>query len=316
MARDSPVHHGRSGEFDRCEKQPRPMERLLVAWVDFGSLPSHSQAGFHSAHPDLWACGQDHGQLCSLCSTRCTALHCCAYSRLKIQLWGAALFPGIQTWTLSKAALQCEGGAGDQHRQEADGTPGFVSQMQQSTVGSAKEDKILPSRVICRCSASLAPIVFMINTRSGKFDWRSLSGLLQKSKFHGLFIIQPVACGGKYEQMQCSPQQAACTMPGLCFQTWDSFVLLFLGRCFHLLCSCFPSVPHCEHLGAGPFSAHTAQHRVVQNRKIRSAESNDCGPEPLHQSQNPKKIKEKKDHAHKIQIISVGAEGNIAAVPQ
>lgn len=35
-----------------------------------------------------------------------------------------------------------------------------------------------------------------------------------------------------------------------------------------------------------------------------------------HQSQKLKKIKDRKDHAHKMQIISAGAEGNIAAVPQ
>lgn len=34
------------------------------------------------------------------------------------------------------------------------------------------------------------------------------------------------------------------------------------------------------------------------------------------QSQKLKKTKDRKDHAHKIQNISVGAEGNIAAAPQ
>lgn len=170
------------------------MERFPVASVDFGSLPSHSQAGLCSAHPALRGCElQD--QICSLCSTRCTAFHCCACSRLEIQLWRAALFTQIQTWTLSNTALQCKGRAGDQctYRKQM-GRLSLCLRCSRAQWGLArKTNKILPGRVICRCSASLAPIMSIINTRSGEFDWRSLSGFIEKSKFHGFFHSS--ACG-------------------------------------------------------------------------------------------------------------------------
>lgn len=75
------------------KKQPKPVERLPV---DLGCLPSYSQAGLNSAHPELPGCDQDH--------------EC---SRLKVPLWRAALFTPCSTWTSSNTELQREGRAGD-----------------------------------------------------------------------------------------------------------------------------------------------------------------------------------------------------------
>lgn len=70
------------------------------------------------------------------------------------------------------------------------------------------------------------------------------------------------------------------TVPGLSFHTSQSFVLLFLGRCFNILCPC-PSLSTWEQ----DLPQHTLPSmKLCRTGKIRSADSNDCGPESLHQS--------------------------------
>lgn len=127
MVRDSSVHCG--ADLKSSQSQWKGSQ-----WFQWTLDPSHPTARLGCILHTL-----NRG---AVSSTRCTTLHCCACSRLKIQLWRAALFTQIQTWTLSSTALAVQGqGWRSVHMQEADGMPEFVSQMQQSTMMSGEEDK-------------------------------------------------------------------------------------------------------------------------------------------------------------------------------
>lgn len=133
MVRGSPVNHG-SGEFDWSKNQLKPMERLPV---DFGCLPSHSQAGLHSAHSELPGWHQDHGQICSVQHQ----VHGPPLQQIKDPTVKSCFVHSDSNLNFIKRSLAVQGlGWRSVHRQEADGMPEFVPQRQQSTMGSSKED--------------------------------------------------------------------------------------------------------------------------------------------------------------------------------
>lgn len=80
------------------------------------------------------------------------------------------------------------------------------------------------------------------------------------------------------------------TTPGLCCQTRQSSVLLFL-RCFHLLTSRTPAVPPSH--SVSPYEQDLPLRTLpstawYRGRKVRSADCNLSGPESLCQSQKNK----------------------------